>query len=147
MAATLAAALAGFSVGLISEPVFNGVIVLMLVTSILRSLMTTTFASRLPLPKIDLKKDDGKELEKNNRYPEDGLKHPFTVVVPVYNPLAVRYLVEMAALLARHESGFIVPLSIAQAHVHMDEPAIENEMRMSRRLVNRAVEISKDFQV
>ena len=144
VAATLAAALASFSVGFISESVFNGVIVLMLVTSILGPLMTTTFASKLPQPKIDLKPDNGLKKEE---YPEDGLPHPFTVVVPVYNPLTVRYLVEMAALLARHESGFIVPLSIAQAHVHMDETEIDDAMRMSRRLVNRAVTISKEFQV
>ncbi|MGD1712960.1 cation:proton antiporter [Dapis sp. BLCC M172] len=144
VAATLAAALAGFDVGLISESVFNGVIVLMLVTSILGPLMTTTFASRLPQPKIDLKTENA--LTKQE-YPEDGLPHPFTVVVPVYNPLTVRYLVEMAALLARHESGFIVPLSIAQAHVHMDEVELDSAMRMSRRLVNRSVEISKEFKV
>ncbi|MGK7920081.1 MAG: cation:proton antiporter [Trichodesmium sp.] len=144
VAATLAAALASFSVGLISESVFNGVIVLMLVTSILGPLMTTTFASKLPQPKIDLKPENAITKQE---YPEDGLPHPFNVVVPVYNPLTVRYLVEMAALLARHESGFIVPLSIAQAHVHMDEPEIDDAMRMSRRLVNRAVTISQEFQV
>ncbi|MGB3514773.1 MAG: cation:proton antiporter [Microcoleaceae cyanobacterium] len=148
VAATLAAALASFSVGLISESVFNGVIVLMLVTSILGPLMTTTFASRLPLPKINLKTDNSLiQQDTKQEYPEDGLPHPFTVVVPVYNPLTTRYLVEMAALLARHESGFIVPLSIAQAYVHMDDREVDNAMQISRRLVDRAVEISKEFKV
>ncbi|NEP46722.1 MAG: hypothetical protein F6K25_04605 [Okeania sp. SIO2G4] len=42
VAATLAAVLTSFSVELISESVFNGIIVSMLVTSILGLMMTTT---------------------------------------------------------------------------------------------------------
>ncbi|MEB3342894.1 cation:proton antiporter [Okeania sp.] len=144
VAATLAAALVGFNVGLISESVFNSIIVLMLVTSILGPLMTTIFASRLPLPQIDIKTD---KIISKQKYAEDGKVDPFTVLVPVNNRLTVIYLVEMAALLARHQSGFIIPLSIVQAHVHMDEIELDSAMRMNRRLLNRAVEISKEFQV
>ena len=52
VAATLAAALVGLQVGLITAPVFNAVIVLMLVTSLLGSITTTRFARALPLPTV-----------------------------------------------------------------------------------------------
>lgn len=148
VAATLAAALAAFKVGLIPESVLNSVIVLMVVTSFLGPLITAKFGSRLPLPKVNFETDNTlTPLDSNQEYPEDGLRHPFNVVIPLYNPLTVRYLVEMAALLARHESGFIVPLSIVQAHVHMDEPQIDSALRMSQRLVSQALEISNEFNV
>jgi hypothetical protein len=54
VAATLAAALAAVQAGLIAEQVFNTMIVLMLVTSLLGPLLTERFASRLPLPTTSL---------------------------------------------------------------------------------------------
>ncbi|MGF1500100.1 MAG: cation:proton antiporter, partial [Elainellaceae cyanobacterium] len=53
VAATLAAALAGYGAGLLTEPVFNSVIVLMLVTSLLGPLMTERFAVKLTPAKED----------------------------------------------------------------------------------------------
>ncbi len=144
VAATLAAALAAYEIDLISESVFNAVIVLMLVTSVLGPVLTSTFASKLPQPKLEIKKEDavagldGKDAEGERL---------FKVVVPVYNPLTVRYLTEMAALLARHESGIIVPLTIAKAYVRMDEPQVERALRSSRRLLYRALKVSQKFQV
>lgn len=144
VAATLAAALAAYEVGLISESVFNAVIVLMLVTSVLGPMLTSTFASKLPQPKLEIKKEDavpgldGKDAEGDRL---------FKVVVPVYNPLTVRYLTEMAALLARHESGIIVPLAIAKAYARMDEPQVERALKSCRRLLHRALKVSKKFQV
>ncbi|MBZ8181518.1 cation:proton antiporter domain-containing protein [Oscillatoria salina] len=72
---------------------------------------------------------------------------PFTVLVPVSNPHTERYLVEMGARLARHESGMVVPLSIAKAHVHMDEPELELEIAKSQRLLERATAVAEEFQV
>jgi len=144
VAATLAAALAAYDIGLISESVFNAVIVLMLVTSVLGPVLTSTFGSKLPQPKLEIKKEDaiagldGKDAEGERL---------FKVLVPVYNPLTVRYLTEMAALLARHESGIIVPLTIAKAYVRMDEPQVERVLKSSRRLLHRALKVSQKFQV
>ncbi len=144
VAATLAAALAAYDIGLISESVFNAVIVLMLVTSVLGPVLTSTFASKLPQPKQEIKKEDavagldGKDAEGDRL---------FKVLVPVYNPLTVRYLTEMAALLARHESGIIVPLAIAKAYARLDEPQVERALKSSRRLLHRALKVSKKFQV
>ncbi|MEO0456794.1 MAG: cation:proton antiporter [Cyanobacteria bacterium P01_A01_bin.114] len=52
VAATLAAALVGYQVGLLSEAVFNSVIVLMLVTSTLGPVLTRRYASQLPVPAL-----------------------------------------------------------------------------------------------
>ncbi len=153
VAATLAAALAAFRVGLISEPVFNAVIVLMLVTSILGPVTTAQFASRLPLPNPVGDSSEETDLETSNRSiwweskPSDQSEQPFTVVVPVYNPLTERYLIEMAALLALHESGAIVPLSIAKAHFHMDDPKLRGAIKQSNKLLDRAVAVSQEFKV
>jgi len=153
VAATLAAALAGLQVGLISESVFNAVIVLMLVTSILGPLITAQFASRLPLPKLVSDSPKETDIEPSNRSiwveseTSDQSQQPFTVVVPVYNPLTQRYLIEMAALLARHESGTIVPLSIAKAHVHMDDPKLRGAIKQSHKLLDRAIAVSEEFKV
>ncbi|MGJ3253215.1 MAG: cation:proton antiporter [Elainellaceae cyanobacterium] len=152
VAATLAAALAGLEAGLLSESVFNSVIVLMLATSLLGPLITERFAVGLSVPKPNLDvvahddwwigEDDGSgDLSE----PEGG--HPFTVLVPIYNPLTQRYLIEMASLLARHESGIIVPLSIAKAQVHPDEPQLNGLLRQSQRLLQRASDISREFDI
>lgn len=158
VAATLAAALAGLQAvnaageSLLSEAVFNTVIVLMLVTSLLGPLLTERFASKLPLPKANLETASS-AIWWESREPDfdevlmelDEESPPFTVVVPIYNPLTERYLIETAALLARHESGVIVPLSIAKAHVHMDGPQLNRALKQSRRRLDRALEVSQEF--
>jgi len=159
VAATLAAALVGVNAGLLSQEVFNSVIVLMLVTSILGSVLTARFARDLTIPKADLEPQTEEwtlgiePLEPSEIQQSDGkftvckLKHRFTVLVPIYNPLSQRYLIEMGALLARHESGIIVPVSITQAHVHMDEPQLGIALEQSDKLLERAVEVAKEFKV
>jgi nucleotide-binding universal stress UspA family protein len=82
---------------------------------------------------------------------EDGadsvVDRPFTVVVPVYNPITERYLLEMAALLARPAQGQIVALSIARAHVHMDDVSLSNALRQSRKLLQRAGDRASELGV
>lgn len=148
VAATLAAALAAERVGLISEQVFNTVIVLMLVTSVFGPILTARFGSRLSIPKPNLQAP--KEAWITEKNSEIGLENPwnqFTVVVAVCNPMSVRYLVEMAGLLARHESGLVVPITITQAHVQMDEPQLDVTLRQSDRLLEKAAEVAKEFGV
>ncbi|MGL5193444.1 MAG: cation:proton antiporter [Chroococcales cyanobacterium] len=153
VAATLAAALVGVQQGVITPEVFNTVIVLMLVTSILGPLMTARFASKLPVPKVQIGSNNmsiwwetqGGETRVNPTL--ETLKDMFTVVVPISNPLTQRYLIQMAALLARHESGQIVPLSVAIAHVHMDEPQLDIALRESRRSLTRSVQMLEEFEV
>jgi Kef-type K+ transport system membrane component KefB/nucleotide-binding universal stress UspA family protein len=155
VAATLAAALAGVQANLIDNQVFNAVIVLMLITSLLGPLLTERFATRMPLPKqFFADPPQGiwweTQAKESAKALEAGLIAPprsFTVVVSVSNPLTVMYLIEMAALLARHESGRIVPLVISKAHVHMDEPDLDHALFQARRLLTRAVDIGTSFNL
>lgn len=153
VAATLAAALVGVQQGVITPEVFNTVIVLMWVTSVLGPLMTARFASKLPVPKVQAGSDnmsiwwETKEVEMRVNRTVAKLDDIFTVVVPISNPLTQRYLIQMAALLARHESGQIVPLSVAIAHVHMDEPKLDIALKESRRSLTRSVQMLEEFEV
>ncbi|QHG15380.1 cation:proton antiporter [Nostoc sp. ATCC 53789] len=154
VAATLAAALVAYQTvnpageRLISEGVLNSVIVLMLVTAILGPVITSRFAPSLQLSQTDFETDslttwwqgnEDEQVEKN--------QYPFTVVVPIYNPQTQRYLIEMAALLASHESGKIVPLAITRAHIQMDDPQLVTALDQSRERLNLAKEISQEFEV
>ncbi|WP_159785146.1 cation:proton antiporter [Sodalinema gerasimenkoae] len=147
VAATLAAALAGFDAGLIPDSVFNSVVVLMLITSVIGPLATSHFARKLPLSGggLDLSSEqDENALPSLTFFPKE---KPFKVVVPVSNPLTERYLIEMAAILARQRSGSIVPLSIAEAHLQMDEPELDVAIQRSERLLERAMAVSNEFDV
>lgn len=158
VAATLAAALAGLNAGIITDSVFNTVIVLMLVTAVLGPVLTARFGRRLSVPKAGLERRRSQTDSKSwplgagtfsfDLTDSSGRHHrPFTVVIPIANPQTERYLIEMGALLARHESGTIVPLAIAKAHVHMDEPELETTLRRSEQLLQRAVEVGEAFEV
>ncbi|MDJ0679775.1 MAG: cation:proton antiporter [Xenococcaceae cyanobacterium MO_167.B52] len=161
VAATLAAALAGVRAGLISSSVFNVVIVLMLVTSIAGPILTSRFGRKISpdskdtfFPDSDsnvplsgfLYDDIAAELNKPKaqRITNSPL---FRVVVPVANPRTERFLVEMSALIAQHESGLVVPLSIAKAHVHMDDPNLKKIIKRSRRRLKTALKVAEEFGV
>ena len=149
VATTLAAALVGFNVGLLNEQVFNSIIVLMLATSILGPLLTQQYAPRLLTlkPKPPLNPNQALIWWENHQH-ESEEPPPFTVVVPLANPDTQRYLMEMAALIARHEGGSIVSLAIAtHAQVHMDEPELQGALRQSRILLKRSVKVSQEFNV
>ncbi|MFN6538943.1 MAG: cation:proton antiporter [Nostoc sp. EkiNYC01] len=154
VAATLAATLVAYQSRnpagerLINEGVLNSVIVLMLVTAILGPIITARFASSLQLQETNFETDslatwwggnEGELVEKK--------QDSFTVVVPIYNPQTQRYLIEMAALLASHESGKIVPLAITKAHIQMDDPQLVTGLDQSRQRLNLAREISQEFDV
>ncbi|MEC4805001.1 MAG: cation:proton antiporter [Jaaginema sp. PMC 1079.18] len=151
VAATLAAALAGYEAvnsqgeTLISEAVFNAVIVMMLITAVLGPVLTARYASHLTVPALS------SDLPNHSDRPSSITLHSqpenFTVVVPIYNPFTTQYLIAMGALLAHHEGGTLVPLSIATAHVHMDDPQLNTELAKSQRLLERAAVASQGFDV
>ncbi len=146
VAATLAAALVGVQVGLIEAPVFNAIIVLMLVTSVLGSVTTNSFASRLPLTQVTAAAA-ADELPWDDWLEPTPTTNDFTVIVPIANPLTQRYLIEMAALIARHEGGRIVPLAVAPAHVHMDDPQLLTALSRSQKLIEAADKLSRELKV
>ncbi|WP_071515346.1 cation:proton antiporter [Geitlerinema sp. PCC 9228] len=157
VAATLAAALAAYEAvapngdRLISAEMFNSVIVLMLVTALAGPVLTARFASKLELPVQGFEKEDGtiwwESQEDDEAIALDSEPAGFSVVVPVCNPLTERFLVEMGALLAQHEAGTVIPLSVVMAQVHMDEPLLNASLRRSQQLLDRAVHVSREFQV
>lgn len=149
VAATLAATLVGLQVGLLNEAVFNSVIVMMVVTSILGPLLTQKYTPRLRLLTPLLETNQPLlwwENRNQSTVPEEPSQ--FNIVVPVYNPNTERNLIEMAALLARHESGRIIPLAIAtQAQIHLDEPNLQLALRNSRILLQQALKVGQEFKV
>ncbi|MHC0061932.1 cation:proton antiporter domain-containing protein [Nostoc sp. UIC 10890] len=154
VAATLAAALVAYQTvnpageRLINEGVLNSVIVLMLVTAILGPIITARFASALQLSQTDFETDSLTTWwESSETQLVEQKQYPFTVVVPIYNPQTQRYLIEMAALLASHESGRIVPLAITRAHIQMDNPQLVTELDHSQQRLSLAREISQEFDV
>jgi nucleotide-binding universal stress UspA family protein len=159
VAATLAAALVAFEAinqngeRLISEGVFNSVVVMMLVTSLLGPILTARFARKLSVPKsaseqeAETERMAQREAETRSAPYCSLASHAFTVVVPIYNPVTQRYLIEMGAMLTHHKSGTLIPLSIARAHVHMDEPQLDVTLTESQRLLDRAQEIAREFGV
>jgi Kef-type K+ transport system membrane component KefB/nucleotide-binding universal stress UspA family protein len=161
VAATLAATLAGVEAGLLTTSVFNVVIVMMLLTSIAGPIITARFARKLSIPDSDFHPAANDQANMNSGFlyddiaaeliqsPERRLSPEplFRIIVPIANPQTESHLIEMAALIARHESGVIVPLSIAKAHVQMDNPSLKNTIRRSRRLLRKAVTITEELQV
>ncbi len=168
VAATLAAALAGVSAGLIDESVFNVVIVMMLVTAIVGPVLTARFGRKIAPATTNVNpenlayhlEDDRPNNTPNSTLPAEitselqprldslaSFDSEFRVVVPVANPQTERNLIEMGALLARHQSGIVVPVSIAKAYAHMDDPDLEAAIRYSQQLSRKAVAVAREFGV
>ncbi|OWY68834.1 sodium:proton antiporter [cyanobacterium TDX16] len=141
--ATLAATLVGYEAGLLTKEVLNSVIVLLLVTATLGPLVTSRVAPTL----IDATQE--LEPEPVSPYWSTGetATHPFSVLVPVYNPKTEQYLIEMAALLARQAQGRILPLAIAKATAHMDAPQLEAAFKRGDTLLENATNLSRELGV
>ncbi len=139
VAATLAAALVGFQAQIINERVFNSVILLMLVTSIVGPLITSLFASQLTPPiSIESNPETSLDLKSSNI---------FRVVVPVYNPQTERYLLELASLITKKNQGAIVPLAIAKAESRLDSPELEADFERCAQLLTQAEAIAGELDI
>ena len=142
VAATLAAALVGYEAEIINAQVFNSVILLMLVTSVLGPLVTARTARRLAITEA---------LEETTPLSwlpiPDDRADAFAVVVPVYNPRTERRLLELAAIIARYEKGRVVPLAIAIAQPQMDSPQMTRAIADGHRRLKDAEAVSHDFEV
>ncbi|MBD2314675.1 cation:proton antiporter [Desertifilum sp. FACHB-1129] len=143
--ATLAATLVGYRAGLLTEDVLNSVIVLMLVTSTVGPLITSRVAPKLKRATVtEIELESVTDL---TQWEEEPTEDPFTVVVPVYNPHTEDYLVEMAAILAKHESGQVIPVAIAPAFAHMDAPELDASLSQSETLLAKAIALAEGFEV
>lgn len=101
-AATLAAVIIGLEVGLIDADTVNAVVLVILVTCVVSSWAANRWAPQLERP---------------------GSRRALgqTVVVPVANPASRNSLVRLAAMMARRDSGFVVPLTVIDADVPEEE--------------------------
>lgn len=147
VAAPLAAAIIARDVGLINDEVFNGTIVLMVVTAIAGPIATAQFASQLTVPTAEIEAEEAKDQDDWMVSRPSQLPHTFTVVVPISNPQTDKYLVETAVLLAHHEAGQIVPLGLVKAHAHMDDPVLAKDIQQQRLMLQEAYEISQTLSV
>lgn len=142
VAATLAATFVGYREGMLTEDVLNSVIVLMLVTSTLGPLITARAAAKL-VPEVT----ELPPIPFLSEHAEATSPPATTIVVPVYNPRTESNLIEMAALLARHKKGKIVPLAVTVARMHMEAPELEAALQRGRSLLKDAVELSQTLGV
>lgn len=146
VAATLAAAFVGLDVGLLSESVFNSIIVLMLVTSMLGPLLTQRFAVQLAADETDSHLSS--QLSDSEFTPHqffDG--RPLKILVPVYNPTTEANLIEMAGLLTKSQGGSIIPLAIAQLSTNITEPEFEQTLLKTRQILAQATRTSNQLGI
>ena len=132
----------GYQTQLITPEVFNSLIVLILVTSFIGPIITSRTAVGLNSSLLKQQETDASYQSSEN------IDSPYRILVPVYNPATQQHLMEMAALLAAHQAqGKIIPLAIATAAAHMDAPQLENSLRRSERLLNKATALSRILNV
>lgn len=141
VAATLAAALVGYRVGLLKAEVLNSVVVLMLVTATLGPILTTRAATQMA------REEEQSRLPSGAGVSVTPPPQPYVVVVPLANPETEENLLEMACLLAKHEGGRVVPLTVATGHLHMDSPLLQDSLERGEDLLRRAVEFCQAWGV
>ena len=144
VAATLAAALVGYQANIITAPVFNSIILLMLTTSVLGPLITAQSARHIAITKTLSAPEPLSWLPVPD---ETESKEQFTIVVPVYNPKTERWLIELAAIVAQYEKGRIVPLAVAISQPQMDSPHMHRAITHCQRRLKDAELISQSFNL
>jgi len=141
VAATLAATLVGYRVGLLNAEVLNSVVVLMLVTATLGPILTTRAATQMA------REEEQGRLPSGAGVSVAQPPQPYVVVVPLANPETEENLLELACLLAKHEGGRVVPLAVATGHLHMDSPLLQDSLERGEDLLRRAVEFCQAWGV
>lgn len=144
VAATLAAALVGYQAQIINAQVFNSVILMMLVTSVLGPLITAQSARHLAIAGSLAKPEPLNWLPLPDHQTKD---YTFSIVVPVYNPKTERWLIELAAIVAQYEKGKILPLAVALSQPQMDSPQMRKAIAHCRRRLKDAELISQTFSI
>ncbi|MCO8127617.1 cation:proton antiporter [Acidimicrobiia bacterium EGI L10123] len=102
-AGALAAAIVALDIGLIGVTEVNAVVLVILLTCVLSGALTERFAQSIPRP--------------DRQIPEVGA----TVVVPIADSGRAEQLVEIAAAIARTDSGVVVPLTVLNFDAAPDE--------------------------
>lgn len=139
---TLAVGVGGYRSGLLSVEILNNAMILVLITATLGLWLTSLMAARYAVnltyssvedaPLITLSQQELKSAKGN-----------FNIIVPIQNPQAQKYLMEMAALLACQYQGKVLPLAIAHATSQMDAPQLDASYQRSEKLLAKAIEQSQ----
>jgi Kef-type K+ transport system membrane component KefB/nucleotide-binding universal stress UspA family protein/mannitol/fructose-specific phosphotransferase system IIA component (Ntr-type) len=117
-AATLAVVLVGYNIGIFSEPVLAGTIIMILATCLAGSLITDRFAR-----KVALKQDDEPLL---------AYDVPHRILIPLVNSKTAKELMELAVLLRRRNSHEpLYPLTVVQSGNEADGRVARAEKLLS----------------
>ncbi|MDD5613523.1 MAG: cation:proton antiporter [Candidatus Omnitrophica bacterium] len=121
-AATLAAVLIGYNIGIFNEPILTGTIVMILVTSLAGSWITDRYARKVAF--------------KEEQEPRQASDDPYRILIPLANPQTVEELVNLAMLIRiRNSQEPLYPLRIVQSGDNIDERIIEAEKLLGQAVV------------
>jgi Kef-type K+ transport system membrane component KefB/mannitol/fructose-specific phosphotransferase system IIA component (Ntr-type) len=121
-AATLAAVLVGYNIGIFSEPVLSGTIIMILVTSLVGSWLTDHYARKVAF--------------KEEEEPYQLSDAPDRILIPLANADTAEELMHMAMLLrqrARYEP--LYPLTVVQSGDNVDERVAKAEKLLGHAVV------------
>ncbi|MEM7555242.1 MAG: cation:proton antiporter [Cyanobacteria bacterium P01_A01_bin.84] len=138
----LAISVVSYQMQLFEQNTFNSLILLILITSTFGPILTKRVA--VGLKTVATTQINTTTLSYSRQGTAD---NKFNIVVPIYNPQTQQYLIEMASLLAKQNSGKIIPLAIATASTHMDTPQLESSLQRSERSLFKAVRLSRLLEV
>jgi len=124
-AATLAIALVGLNYGVLSDEMFNGIIILIMVTSLFSSIVTGRAGKELAI-------------EENSKQIEKDVEPTNRILVPIANPGNVEKMIDLAILLY-HPGGMdpIYPLAIVQDDVESKYNIVSNRPVLDK-IINQA---------
>lgn len=120
-AATLAVVLVAFQLGIFSEAVLNGTIIMILVTCIIAPNATQTYGRRLALS--------------DERNPDTGFSAPQRILVPLSNPTTAEALMDIAfAMRDKRSPEPVFPLTVVR-----DGPDVQRDVAGSEKMLSHAV--------
>ncbi|WP_159790802.1 cation:proton antiporter [Sodalinema gerasimenkoae] len=125
-AATLAATLVGYELGIIGDDVLNGVVMMIFATCILGPSIVEYYGRQVA------QQDHSDNFQPRNT--------PQRILVPLANPATSDALIEVAALLRDHKSNeAIVPLTVVTTQPDDDRENAESNVAKAERLLAHAV--------
>lgn len=120
-AATLAAVLVGFNLGLLNENVLNGSIIMILITCFISSMVVDKSGRRLAI-------------SESEKAPEIG-EAPERILVPIANPATIEPLMDLAILIKNPKSTEpIYPLVVVK-----DDDTAKEKIAANQKMLERAV--------
>jgi Kef-type K+ transport system membrane component KefB/mannitol/fructose-specific phosphotransferase system IIA component (Ntr-type) len=125
-AATLAAVLVGYNIGIFSESVLTGTIVMILVTSFVGAWLTDHYARKVAI--------------QEEEQPYETSDTPHRILIPLANSATAEELMNLAILLRRRNSHEpLYPLTVVQAGNNADERVADAEKLLGHAVI-QAVE-------